>query len=143
MSNSAPKSSAVTVHILGGRIGISQLNSWEDREAEPLPDEVEIGFSSHDFGSSKDADAFRTGVDAGAGWLGFDILAQTSVSRTVRFGVTPPTKTKTFHFADRAEAEAFDQGLSAAEGWSEIVVLEADDAADILSAKERQLAPAP
>lgn len=124
-------------------MGISQLNSWEDRETEPLPDEVEIGFSSHDFGSLKEAEAFRKGVDAGAGWLGFDILAQTANSRTVRFGETPPTKTRTFRFADKGEAEAFDQGLSAAEGWSEIVVLEAQDATDILAAKERQLAPAP
>ncbi|WP_456718085.1 hypothetical protein [Bradyrhizobium sp. USDA 4350] len=143
MTNPASRTEPITVNLLGGRLGISQLGQWDDRETEPLPDEIDIGFSSHEFASQKEAEAFRNGVDAGAGWLGHKIIAQSSTSRRVRFGLTSPKKTQTFRFSSQAEAEAFDEGLEAAEDYSEIMVLDPTDAADIKAARERELSPAP
>lgn len=138
-TNSAP----ITVHILGGKLGISQLNDWEDRHDEPLPDEIDIGFSSYEFASEQEAAAFRKGVNEGTGWLGFECLSATDTSRRFRFGKTKPYTTRTYRFSAKGEAEAFDLGLEKAEGWSEMIILELGDAADILAAKERQVVPAP
>lgn len=135
--------SPVTVHVLGGRLAISAFQSWQDRETEALPDEVEIGFSTHQFATENEAAAFGKGVEAGSGWLGFEYVSQDETSRRVRFGLTAPQKTETFRFVAKAEAEAFDKGLSASEGYSEAVVLDPEEAAEILAAKDREAAPAP
>lgn len=137
------KPSPITVHILGGRLGISQLNGWEDRQNEPLPDEIDIGFSSHEFATEGEAAAFRKAIEEGAGWLAYEGLSETATSRRIRFGKTPPYTTKTYQFDGENEAEAFDFGLEEADGWSELIVLDPEDAADILAARKLEAAPAP
>ena len=137
------KPSPITVHILGGKLGISQLNDWENRQSEPLPDEIDIGFSSHEFATEGEAAAFRKAIEEGTGWLGYECLSETDTSRRIRFGKTQPYTTKTYHFDVKNEAEAFDLGLEEADGWEQMIVLDLEDAADILAARKLETAPAP